>query len=953
VILAATLVLELVRHSLTGTHCRYRQYVNDVPTEVYVVRPCDAAAAVDTPDALQALRIARSGRLVRRAIVEEAPLQPFAYDYDASTGALVQKTPLFFNARPARVFDPNPVAALNDPTLQDRNDAASAVPEHAYELVDVDLRGPHAHVVDRQAPNIPPPDPDGPLLFDRQDDGFEAVNAYFHVDRTQRYLQSLGYVGERSVVPYAIEIDPHAANGADNSFFLPSFTRIGFGALHYGDGGTDDAEDADLVVHEYGHAILEWIAPSTYGGTFASESRALSEGFGDYLAYSQHAAQRLASGRDPFCFADWDARCWEDADSERCAYQPGSDCLRRLDSTLTMADYDRRESSGVEHRNGAIWSSALREIHQQLGGTITDSILIESIFDTPPHPTFAVAAQRLIETDRLLYGAAHVQAICAAMISRGILAGCDDRPRGELTLFQSGDRGLAIPDNNRDGVTSRLTVDDARTIERLLVRVDIAHATRGDLRLELVAPDGTVVLLQQISSELTPDIHTTFGLTTETEEPLDVLRGRSAAGVWQLIVRDQRTKDAGTLLSWGLLIQFTGDAPLATRPRAEIAQMIPVVAHLFGIGATPFASDVRISNPGTVRETATIIYTRGGDDGRTSFAAIDAVLEPGQTLAFDDVVANAFHTTGSGSLEVLGNVLVMSRTYATTARGTMGQQVPANLDPTTLGAEPLVAAPFPNADRVNLGVTETAGGSGTVRAGEREFTIAPFAHLQFATAHETQTVRVLSGDARVVAYLSQIDNTTNDPMLIPAQTPRGARTLIAPAISARGANGTQWATDLWSTGPARADAIAGDTVPVTRSIDVLAGSFPIAALRVTTDALAMTRIRTAGMSQFVPLLERQGPAEQQLLFIETAEPYRTNIGIVSDAAALAEVVVYDAAGTEASRMVLSTNGGVAQLQVTQRVLNGRATVRFLGGTGRAYASVVDNRTGDATYVAGQ
>ena len=115
----------------------------------------------------------------------------------------------------------------------------------------------------------------------------------------------------------------------------------------------------------------------------------------------------------------------------------------------------------------------------------------------------------------------------------------------------------------------------------------------------------------------------------------------------------------------------------------------------------------------------------------------------------------------------------------------------------------------------------------------------------------------------------------------------------------------------------------------------------------------MSRIRTDGMSQFVPLLERAGPAEQQLLFLETAEPYRTNVGIVSDTPAFAEVIVYDAGGTEALRTVLSTEGGVAQLQLTQRLVNGRATVRFLGGTGRAYASLVDNRTGDATYVAGQ
>ncbi|HYO76012.1 MAG TPA: hypothetical protein VE010_06070, partial [Thermoanaerobaculia bacterium] len=278
-ILTTALVLELVRHSLTGSHCRYRQYVNEIPTDVYVTRPCDAnTLAADalrpaTAAAASQLRIV-NGRTVRREIVEEKPLQPFAYDYDVESGALMQRIPLFFQAGPARVFDPNPVVALNDPTLQDRNDSASAVPEAAYKYVDVDLNGPHVRIIDRQAPNVPPADPNGSLLFNREESGFEDVNASFHVDRTQRYLQSLGYSGERAIVPYAIEVDTHAVNGDDNSFFLPSQTRIGFGALLFGEGGTDDAEDADLVVHEYTHAMLEWIAPGTFFGTFASESRA-------------------------------------------------------------------------------------------------------------------------------------------------------------------------------------------------------------------------------------------------------------------------------------------------------------------------------------------------------------------------------------------------------------------------------------------------------------------------------------------------------------------------------------------------------------------------------------------------------------------------------------------------------------------------------------------------------
>ena len=71
--------------------------------------------------------------------------------------------------------------------------------------------------------------------------------------------------------------------------------------------------------------------------------------------------------------------------------------------------------------------------------------------------------------------------------------------------------------------------------------------------------------------------------------------------------------------------------------------------------------------------------------------------------------------------------------------------------------------------------------------------------------------------------------------------------------------------------------------------------------------------------------------------------------IVSDMAVAAEVIVYDAGGAEVQRATLATSGGVAQMRVTASVVNGRATVRFLSGRGRGYASIIDNGTGDATF----
>jgi hypothetical protein len=143
-------------------------------------------------------------------------------------------------------------------------------------------------------------------------------------------------------------------------------------------------------------------------------------------------------------------------------------------------------------------------------------------------------------------------------------------------------------------------------------------------------------------------------------------------------------------------------------------------------------------------------------------------------------------------------------------------------------------------------------------------------------------------------------------------------------------------------------------------LDVLAQVFhrtvTTAALQLTLPAetFGATRVRSSnGTSQYIPLLTPDGPAVQHVLFVESIEPYRTNIGIVSDEAAVADVTVYDAAGVAVLHERLVTPGGIAQMPVSVPVSNGRAAVHFVAGRGRAYGSFIDGRTADATYVEGQ
>ena len=75
---------------------------------------------------------------------------------------------------------------------------------------------------------------------------------YFWVNQAQEYLQSLGFgpaarSGRSWPAAYDVRINQY---GIDNSFMSDKDYLI-----RLGKGGVDDAEDAEVIVHEYGHAI--------------------------------------------------------------------------------------------------------------------------------------------------------------------------------------------------------------------------------------------------------------------------------------------------------------------------------------------------------------------------------------------------------------------------------------------------------------------------------------------------------------------------------------------------------------------------------------------------------------------------------------------------------------------------------------------------------------------------
>ncbi len=245
-----------------------------------------------------------------------------------------------------------------------------------------------------------PSDPS--LVFDYSADlaksPFHAVNAYWHIDTFQNYLQNT--LGIFDANNRSTRIFAHALE-ADNSMYSPVTDDIRFG-----DGGVDDAEDGEIVLHEYGHAIHENIVPDF---TNSGETGAISEAFGDYVA-ATFGANALVG--------EWDAT----------SYNPGPPpYLRRTDSTKIYPD----DMVGEIHTDGEIISSVWWKLWNQLGKQVTDKLVVESFFHIGPTATFKDFANGTLLVDESLYGGQHLAQIHAAYQERGI------QPSYELNIVHT------------------------------------------------------------------------------------------------------------------------------------------------------------------------------------------------------------------------------------------------------------------------------------------------------------------------------------------------------------------------------------------------------------------------------------------------------------------------------------------------------------------------------------
>lgn len=336
----------------------------------------------------------------------DAPTQPSVGSVARQTGVIQQVDGSGW------VFDPDPMstarAAYGDlEGFEDNDDADS--PELTAQLRERTLRdlsfdgstyslsGPWADMRDVEVPQRGSfAQESSTFHFTRSHPAFEAVNTYFHIDQSMRYInETLGFPLKPIYYDGGVRFDPHWGDDTVNAQYLS-----GDGRLRFGEGGADAAEDGDIILHELGHGLHDWVTDGNLGRTFG-----LSEGSSDYWAASYSRSLGLLDPTDPtyHTMARWGLQ----------PYFGGR--------TVNYSGQYPFDLTGAIHTDGQIWASAVMSVWDELGRETTDLLFLEALSMLGTNSTTEDAARAIVLADSLLNGGSNAGLVLEKMTDRGFI----------------------------------------------------------------------------------------------------------------------------------------------------------------------------------------------------------------------------------------------------------------------------------------------------------------------------------------------------------------------------------------------------------------------------------------------------------------------------------------------------------------------------------------------------
>jgi hypothetical protein len=206
------------------------------------------------------------------------------------------------------------------------------------------------------------------------DPGFDEAHAFYHLGNAVRYFESILDRPILQAAPFApvraIVRDPQSAG---NAFFVPSTGQLLFGDF----GARPTARSADIIYHEFGHAVSDAICRLGRSPLLNTPGRGMSEGYSDYFQASAFEHPRIGD------FVLNSARGLRDISKTGLRFGPGFE--------------------GEEHATGEIWGAVLWGIRSRLGAGVSDMIVVESLQFLNPNATFEEGLGALLQADARLF----------------------------------------------------------------------------------------------------------------------------------------------------------------------------------------------------------------------------------------------------------------------------------------------------------------------------------------------------------------------------------------------------------------------------------------------------------------------------------------------------------------------------------------------------------------------
>ncbi|MGB8943290.1 MAG: M4 family metallopeptidase [Streptomyces sp.] len=344
----------------------------------------------------------------------------------------------------------------------------------------------------------------------------------------------------------------HYGNNYVNAFWQDSCFCMTYGD---GSGNAKPLTSIDVAAHEMTHGVTAATGNMTYSGESGGLNEATSDIFAAAVEFNANNAQDkgdylvgekidINGDGSPLRYMDKPSK---DGGSKDSWYSGiGNIDVHYSSGVANHFYYMLSEGSGAKVINGVSYDSPTSDGLPVAGiGRDKASLIWFKALTTKFTTTTNYAAARTgtLAVAGELYGTTSAEYKAVGDAWAAVNVGTRGGPGGGTDFENTAD--VAIPDNGA-AVTSSVNVTGrtGNAPSTLKVGVDIVHTWRGDLVVDLVAPDGSTYRLKNSSaSDSADNVQATYTVNASSEV---------ANGTWKLKVQDVAAQDTGYINSWKL-----------------------------------------------------------------------------------------------------------------------------------------------------------------------------------------------------------------------------------------------------------------------------------------------------------------------------------------------------------------------------------------------------------------